>query len=525
MNVLALPTSRLNDGPLPASRGLGALLLSYLLFACAGGLLLAPAMLAQEPPDTPPDHWGPVSINLEDVAYPHPVSYVEFTLYGEEVRMAYMDVAPVGEDQGQTVVLLHGGNYFAPAWEGTIDALAQAGFRVVAMDQIGYGRSSKPIIPYSLNMHAANIARVLDELEIERAAVVGHSFGGMKASRFALLYPDRTTHVALVNAIGLADGRAGRGWSEPRPAAGRSYEAAVRTIRGHVAEWDEAYMEYVRIHYGWGLSGDWPRLAMVRALNGDVMRSSTVVHDWPQIEAPALVVGGELDGPRFPELARDAAAAFPNGQVVLFPDVGHNPHWEAPDLLNPALVEFLGSADGSDADTGTQQLPPEQEAFWERLTEHCGNAYAGEVADVTAYYEGALNYERLVAHWRECDDERIHIAVHVDDDRSRNWLLTREEGTILLKHDHRDEDGVEEEFTQYGGLAPVPGLPHRQIFEADEHTGRLYPARSDNFWFMHFVEEKAVFAYGVHWPEHGHSIRREFDLSTPVETPPDPWGY
>jgi pimeloyl-ACP methyl ester carboxylesterase len=80
---------------------------------------------------------------------------------------------------------------------------------------------------------------------------------------------------------------------------------------------------------------------MVRALNSDVIRTTTVVHDWPRIEAPALVVGGEMDGPHFPELARNAAAAFPRGEAVLFPGVGHNPHWEARDLLAAALIEFL----------------------------------------------------------------------------------------------------------------------------------------------------------------------------------------
>jgi pimeloyl-ACP methyl ester carboxylesterase len=311
----------------------------------ATGLIVAllPALSAhaQDPPASPPDHWGPVSINLEDVPYPHPVSHIEFTLYGKDVRMAFMDVAPTGRANGGTVVLLHGGNYFAKAWERTIDALADAGFRVVAVDQIGYGRSSKPIIPYTLDMHAANTHRVLEHLGVERAAMVGHSYGGMLASRFALLYPERTSHVALVNAIGLADNRAGRGWSEPTPAPDRSYAAALATIRGHVERWDDAYLEYVRIHYGWGLSGEWPRLAMVRALNSDVIRSTTVVYDWPQIQAPALVIGGEEDGPRFPELARNAAESFPDGHLVLFPGVGHNPHWEAPELLNPALIEFL----------------------------------------------------------------------------------------------------------------------------------------------------------------------------------------
>jgi hypothetical protein len=167
---------------------------------------------------------------------------------------------------------------------------------------------------------------------------------------------------------------------------------------------------------------------------------------------------------------------------------------------------------------------PEQLEFWDRLVAHCGNAYPGVVDDFTPYYASSAEYETIIAHFRECEDERIHIAMHMDDDRSRNWILTKVGGTIRLKHDHRHEDGTEEEITQYGGDAPRPGLPHRQIFMADEHTARILPDRWDNFWFMDFMDED-TFAYGVHWPEHGNSIRIHFDLSTPVEAPPDPWGY
>jgi pimeloyl-ACP methyl ester carboxylesterase len=311
-----------------------------LLLCCAAALAVPRDAPSQTPPTAPPAHWGPVSINLEDVPYPHPVSMLDFTLYGEPVRMAYMDVAPADRAAAQVVVLLHGGNYFAKAWEGTIAALRDAGFRVVAIDQIGYGRSSKPIIPYTLDMHAANTKRVLDHLGIGRAAVVGHSMGGMVATRFALLYPDATTHVALVNSIGLTDARHGRGWNPPAASLERTYDAALGTIRNHVVQWDDAYLDYVRIHYGWTLSGEWPRLATIRALNSDVMRTP-VVYDWQHIRAPALVIGGEVDGPRFPELARNAAESFPDGRLVLFPGVGHNPHWEAQHLLHPALIDFL----------------------------------------------------------------------------------------------------------------------------------------------------------------------------------------
>lgn len=174
-------------------------------------------------------------------------------------------------------------------------------------------------------------------------------------------------------------------------------------------------------------------------------------------------------------------------------------------------------------DEAALELVDEQQAFWDSLQEHCGNAYAGKLADATPFYE-PFDAESIIIHVRECSDELTHISLHIDDDHSRNLLLTKTEGTLQLKHDHRYEDGTEEEITQYGGLAPLPGLETRQIFEADDHTADILPDRFDNFWFMDFMDEE-TFAYGVHWPKHGNSIRMEFDLSETVEAPPAPWGY
>ena len=94
-------------------------------------LVLPGALSAQshQPPPEPPAEWGPISINLEDVPYPHPVRFMERTLYGQNVRIAYMDVAPVGPPNGRTVVLLHGGSYHGWNWEDTIEVLRNAGFR------------------------------------------------------------------------------------------------------------------------------------------------------------------------------------------------------------------------------------------------------------------------------------------------------------------------------------------------------------------------------------------------------------
>jgi hypothetical protein len=102
-------------------------------------LLLVPGSASpQEPPPAPPADWGPMSINLEDVPYPHPVRYHSFNLEGEDVRMAYMDVPPSGTPNGKSVVLLHGMNFFGEAWTETIAILSKEGYRVIVPDQIGF---------------------------------------------------------------------------------------------------------------------------------------------------------------------------------------------------------------------------------------------------------------------------------------------------------------------------------------------------------------------------------------------------
>ena len=109
------------------------------------------------PPAVPtPADVKPGSITCEDVPYPFPVSYLPLTLYGQDVRIAFMDVAPPGPPNGHTVVLFHGNNFAGFYFGDVIEALRQAGFRVIVPDQIGYGRSSKPIIPYNFHDMARN---------------------------------------------------------------------------------------------------------------------------------------------------------------------------------------------------------------------------------------------------------------------------------------------------------------------------------------------------------------------------------
>ncbi len=313
-------------------------------------IFAAGAVSAQSgPPSSPPADWGPVSINLEEFEYPYPVSYMDFRVYNQDVRLAYMDVAPAGPANGRTVIFHHGGLYYGWYWEKQIAALSEAGYRVIAKDRLGWGKSSKPDIPYSISLWASNTARLMDHLGIEQAAVVGHSIGGQMVTRFAFLYPERATHLVTVNQIGLTDRRKGRGFQplsgevDTNPDMDEVYAGLVRWAEENYVNWQPEFAEHMRIRYGQRLSGDWPRVSYISRLTGQMRGMDTVVNDWQHIETRTLILGGAEDYPTYAEEARHAAEIFPNGEVVNIPGVGHNPHEEVPEIVNAELIRFLGS--------------------------------------------------------------------------------------------------------------------------------------------------------------------------------------
>jgi pimeloyl-ACP methyl ester carboxylesterase len=306
----------------------------------------------QAPPPKAPADVKPASITYEDVAYPYPVQFLPLTLYGQEVRMAYMDIPPAGQPNGRTVVLLHGMNFGGFYFSGPIEALRKEGFRVIAPDQIGFGRSSKPIIPYNFHDWAANTRKLLQTLGVDKAVIVGHSMGGMLAARFSSSYPDVVERAVLYNPIGLTDARWERPYATPDDAykalMGRShdqvwqqYNATIRRYFPTPGAWKPEYEKYVRILYAPSLSGDWPRLAMVRTLLQQVVYIDPVVDDWAHIKARTLVLGGDKDGENFPALAKHIADTVPHGELDLIPNAGHVPHIEVPEVFNRELLKFL----------------------------------------------------------------------------------------------------------------------------------------------------------------------------------------
>jgi pimeloyl-ACP methyl ester carboxylesterase len=321
-------------------------------------LAVQPSGAAQQTP-TPvptPTDVKPGSITSEDVPYPYPSSYLPLTLYGQDVRIAYMDVAPAGAPNGHTVVLLHGFNFAGFYFGGPIDALRKEGFRVIVPDQIGFGRSSKPIIPYNFHDMARNTFAILQSLKIAKAMVVGHSMGGMLAARFASQYPDVVERVVMYNPIGLVDNRFDRRIDSVDEAYRRNLAATYQTVRAGLmryvahnpAAWTPQFESYARVRYAWTLSADWPRLAMVQAVAQQMLTLDPVVNDWAHIKAPTLAFGGAEDvlpgsAAIFQERMKFLAATIPNGRgkVLLIPGLGHVPHLEAPDKIYPPLVAFL----------------------------------------------------------------------------------------------------------------------------------------------------------------------------------------
>lgn len=168
-------------------------------------------------------------------------------------------------------------------------------------------------------------------------------------------------------------------------------------------------------------------------------------------------------------------------------------------------------------------LPAPQEEFWTALQAQCGLAFEGEQAERVPP-DDVFTDRRLVMHVRECDSGVIRIPFHVDDNRSRTWVISRTPDGLRLKHDHRHEDGSTEDLTWYGGDTEDPGTATRQEFPADEETAGMLPEAATNVWTVEIVPGQ-TFAYALRREGTERRLRVEFDLSRPVSPPPPPWGF
>ncbi|HEY0218367.1 MAG TPA: alpha/beta fold hydrolase, partial [Afipia sp.] len=170
--------------------------------ACSLSVSVASLTAYAASPDSEPAYGA----QLEGFEYPYPVSKFQFDSQRQKLEMAYIDVKPTSSPNGRTVVLLHGKNFCAATWEGSLKSLSDAGYRVIAVDQIGFCKSTKPEnYQFTFQQLADNTHALLASLGIDHAVILGHSTGGMLAIRYALMYPNAVDQLVLVDPIGLED--------------------------------------------------------------------------------------------------------------------------------------------------------------------------------------------------------------------------------------------------------------------------------------------------------------------------------
>ena len=325
-------------------------------------LLLATPTSAADPAAAPVRAWD---AEATDFPYPWPVRFFELDSQRQKLRMAYLDVPPAdGTGNGKVVLLLHGKNFNAGDWEATIRALSRAGFRCIAPDQIGFGKSSKPAAyQFTFNQLAANTRALLDSLGIPRTVVVGHSLGGMLAGHYAALRPDAAERVVLVNPIGLEDYAAlvpprtvddwYRAELQATPESVREYQRNAY----YAGAWKPEYEEHTRLLAGWTRSPDWPRIAWNAALTTDMIFTQPLVPVLGRIRAPTLLVIGTRDrtAPGRPyaapavqktlgdytTLGKLTQERIPGSRLVELPGVGHVPQVEAFPAFERILLGFL----------------------------------------------------------------------------------------------------------------------------------------------------------------------------------------
>ena len=167
---------------------------------------------------------------------------------------------------------------------------------------------------------------------------------------------------------------------------------------------------------------------------------------------------------------------------------------------------------------------PTHDAFFNAIKDHCGKAFQGKVSKDNV--GNTFGNAKLVMHVRKCTDSEIQIPFHVGEDASRTWILTKTGAGLMLKHDHRNEDGSFHSSTMYGGHTLDEGFPQVQSFPADVYSKSLFiesgiTASTDNVWQMMIYPSR--FSYRLIRPT--REVQVDFDLENPIATPSAPWGY
>lgn len=294
--------------------------------------------------------------------YPYPVQMHEFRSQRQTLEMAYMHLEAKGVQP--TVLLLHGKNFAADYWQNTAEWLRERGYGVLMPDQIGFGKSSKPEhYQFSFEALADNTRAIVDKLGIERVVVMGHSMGGMLATRYTLRYPDTVEKLVLVNPVGLEDYLDYVQYKDPQffyeRELNKTAEDVIAYQKKHYydGQWSQDYEALTTIHKGWINGPDWAQVAWNNALTYDLIFTGAVVNEFEDIPVPTHLIIGTRDttGPgrgwkkpgvevrlgQYDKLGKRAARTIPDATLHELTGIGHMPQFEAFDRYREILEEVF----------------------------------------------------------------------------------------------------------------------------------------------------------------------------------------
>lgn len=304
-----------------------------------------------------------LGINLENYSYAYQVKYFDFKSQGQELSMAYI-FEKSEKSNGNTIILFHGKNFNGAYWEQTIRQLLNNGYNVLAPDQIGFGKSTKPDwYHYTFQQLAENTKGLIDSLNIKKAVLLGHSMGGMLATRFSLMFPETVEKLILENPIGLEDWKIKVPYQSIDDWYQNELNKSAEGVKNYMLKnyfdnnWKEEYDKLVYLNSGFLGSPDYPRLAWNSALTYDMVFTQPVYYEFKNLQVPTVLIIGLRDrtalgkdkvDPKiaetmgdYPAISREVANLIPDAQLIPLEGIGHIPHIENFDLFFQNLLEAL----------------------------------------------------------------------------------------------------------------------------------------------------------------------------------------
>ncbi len=305
--------------------------------------------------------YGP---ELQGFTFPWPVEQYRFTLQ-QQLAMGYIDVKPQGNANGRTVVVMHGKNFCGVTWQDSINALSHQGYRVIAPDQIGFCTSTKPAnYQYSFQQLALNTHQLLASLHVEKVTLVGHSTGGMLATRYALMYPQQVEKLVLVNPIGLEDWKAkGVPWRSVDDWYQRELKTSADSIKKYeqktyyAGHWKPEYDRWVNMLAGLYNGPGRKIVAWNSALLYDMIFTQPVWYEFKDLAMPTTLmigtadttaIGSDIAPPEvkarighYDVLGKQVATMIPHATLIEFAGMGHAPQMEDPARFNQTLIASL----------------------------------------------------------------------------------------------------------------------------------------------------------------------------------------